>query len=672
MKISRLKIFVTISYLMFIINYLTFSQHLGSSRNIGIAAATSNPLDINSIDWNPAGLTSVVDWKLEISNFITPTITGSGLSFHNFGIAKRFSEKHAIALKYSPGSNLEFVVPTTFTFLDADNNPIVANFDKKISYNQIYSLGYASNILNNLSIGASTRFYETKISETKYSLDTNNIIKTEIQDYSSTQWSIDIGSIYEPYQNLNFGIVFKNLFVIRESEFNENYKTYQLKFPKIVRLGLSYQTLNNLLFSFDLDSKKNFNFGVEFPTINFLKLRGGVYSSNFKKFDAGTIGIGLTYQNFQLDLSYLKFFNQTNRKGTSNLQSFYESNFFDIDYNSFTSDRISVSIGIKLGKIKEQLVKIEYVEIFGEVFPSSYQTYAFRPIGKARIKNISSKPVEVKVSFYIKDLMDEPTQSRPLKLLSGENAEVPIFAIFNKAIQFVKNFSIHDGNIFVYAEPTNEFDDRYQTPVIIRGRNDWNGDVSQLRYFITPDDPEVMKFARTSIQKNIRNDATTLLSKFENAKIIFNELSRIITYVNDPNQSTDFVQYPAETLNLHGGDCDDITVCYSALLESIGIKVALIDVVPPDNPKNAHIYLMFDTEITVENAASISDNSKKYIIRKNSEGKETVWIPIETTQLSKGFTEAWNYAASEYFNDAVINNGLSKGWIRIVDLNLTY
>lgn len=651
---------------------ISFAQHLSSSRNTGIAAATSNTLDINSIDWNPASLVSIRDWRLDLTNFLTPTVPNSGLSFHNFGIAKKIVDEHTLAVRYSPGSVQEFIIPGTFMLFDEEDNPIITNFDKKISYNQKYSLGYASKILGDLAVGVGTRFHEVKIFDTKYSLDTNNIIKAQIDDYASTQWSVDVGGIYELYQNLRLGLVFKNLYVIRESELNESVAKYQLKLPKILRLGLSFEFNENFLFSVDLDTRKNFNFGTEFSLVNFLKLRNGIYSSNFDKFDAAAIGVGFAYQNFQVDLSYLKFFNQIHRKGVSNIHSFFETELLDLDYNSFTPDRISMSIGIKLGKIKEQYVKIEYVEIFGEVFPSASHTYAFKPIGKVRVKNISSKPVEARISFHIKDFMDEPTQTKPLWLLSGEVAEVPIFAVFSKAINFVKRFSIQEGNVFVHAEPTEDFDDHYQTPVIIRGRNDWNGDVSQLRYFITPDDPEVLKFARNTIQKSNVSPENSKLAKFENAKIIFNELSKVITYINDPNKSTDFVQYPSETLNLHGGDCDDITVCYSALLESIGINVALIDVIPPDNPKNAHIYMMFDTELEVENAELISDNQKKFIIRKNSKGKESIWIPVETTLISKGFNDAWNYAASEYFNNAIIKNGLIEGWIKVVDLNLRY
>lgn len=670
---SKIKFFILVLNLLSLLINSTFSQHLSSSRNIGIAAATSNAWDINSLDWNPACLISINDWRFDFTSFLTPNIANSGLSFHNFSIAKKILEKHTLAIRYSPGSVLEFIIPSTFTFFDADDNPMIANFDKKISYNQRYTLGYASEIFSELAIGVGTRFYEVKISDTKYSLDTNNIIKSLVYEYNSTQWSVDLGGIYKLTQNLNFGLVFKNLFIIRESELNENVKQYQLTLPKFLRLGLSYEFNKNFLFSLDLNTEKNFNLGGELPVIDFIKLRGGIYTKNFNKFDAMAIGAGLTYQNFQFDLSYLNFFNKTNRRGTSNIQSFFESDLLDLDYNIFAPDRVSISIGIKLGKIKGQYVKIEHVEIFGEIFPSAYYTYAFRPIGKVRVRNISSKPIEARISFLIKDFMDEPTETKPLRLLSGENAEVPIFAVFNKAIHLVKNFSIHEGNVYVYAEPNEDFDDRYQIPVIIRGRNDWNGDISQLKYFITPDDPDVLKFARNAIQKsNVNYSSYSMLAKFENAKTIFNELSNVVTYINDPNHSTDIVQYPAETLNLHAGDCEDITVCYSALLASVGIDVALIDVIPPDNPKNAHIYMMFDTELPVENAILISENSKKYIVRKNSEGKESIWIPVETTLISKGFIDAWNYGASEYFNNAIIKNGLIEGWIRILDLNSKY
>lgn len=327
-----------------------------------------------------------------------------------------------------------------------------------------------------------------------------------------------------------------------------------------------------------------------------------------------------------------------------------------------------------MGRSKETIARIEYVEMLGEVFPSSYQVYAFRPLGKARVRNVSTKPINAKVSFYVDRVMNTPTESKPYTINPNEVLEIPFFAVFNDVINSVRKFSIFDGTVFVHAEPADDDDDRYQTRVFIRGRNDWDGDVMLLRYFNTPSDPEVIRFSRMSLEKykGSIDTVNSALMKFTQAKIIFNELSNHVQYVHDPKLSRDYAQYPAETINLRGGDCDDLTVCYSSLLASVGISTAFIDVVPPNNPANSHIYLIFDTGIEAANTALISDNSKRLVLRKNDRGVETVWIPIETTVISKGFIEAWETGSAEYFQDVNINDGLVKGWVKVVDLPLGF
>ncbi len=130
------------------------------------------------------------------------------------------------------------------------------------------------------------------------------------------------------------------------------------------------------------------------------------------------------------------------------------------------------------------------------------------------------------------------------------------------------------------------------------------------------------------------------------------------------------MQYPSETLTLHGGDCDDMTVGYATMLSSVGIATAFVDVIPPEQPDNAHIYLMFDTGIEPSASQLVSENPKRFVIRKNEAGNETVWIPIETTVIRKGFDEAWRIGAEEFFRDAELNSGLVKGWVRVVDVQM--
>jgi hypothetical protein len=112
-----------------------------------------------------------------------------------------------------------------------------------------------------------------------------------------------------------------------------------------------------------------------------------------------------------------------------------------------------------------------------------------------------------------------------------------------------------------------------------------------------------------------------------------------------------------------------MTACFSSLLNSIGISTAFVDVIPPGDSLRSHIYLMFDTGVKPEFGNSISTNAKRYIVRKNRRGEESVWIPIETTVISHGFDAAWSQGSQEYFDDVEVGLGLAKGWVRIVDVN---
>jgi hypothetical protein len=218
--------------------------------------------------------------------------------------------------------------------------------------------------------------------------------------------------------------------------------------------------------------------------------------------------------------------------------------------------------------------------------------------------------------------------------------------------------------------PTEQYDDREQTRVLIHGKNDWDGTAEALRYFVTPDDPAVLRFTRDLLVQFQDTVAAAPggLESFTKARLLFNAFSGKLVYVNDPKQSADHVQYPQETLSLRGGDCDDMSVVFSSLLNSIGISTAFVDVVPPGRPKDGHIYLLFDSGLPAAQAGRITENRKRYVIRANEKGEETVWIPVETTASMHGFEAAWSLGAQEYFRDVEVELGTVKGWVRIVDV----
>lgn len=649
----------------------TYAQHLSSARGIALGAFSSFAGSIGSLDWNPAGLSSLGNLEINVSNFTSTGNQSSGIGvFNSIGIGKKFLDNQAAAVQYSPGKKLDFVLSSSFSIFDTAGNKVTAKFDQKISYNQNYSFGYSYLFSNGLSVGIGAHYFETKISDMRYRFDETNSIQSYTEEYTAQMWSIDLGLITSISEYWSQGLTIKNLFQFSEHELNQKFENYRLNLEKLLRFGFSYTGIDDFRIALDGDSKYNFQFGTEWTPDSWLQLRSGIYNSKWKSIDAVGFGLGIIYNPVRIDIAYLKFPHSENRTNTITGDVFKSNSFVDIDYTAFTADRLSLTATINLWQTRESLARIEYVEMLGEVFTASHQVYAFRPIGKARVKNISSKSIQAKVSFFVEELMTVPTDTKSYTVSPNEVIEIPFFAVFNELISAVKKFSIFDGTVFVSVETAADYDDKYQTRVLVRSKNDWDGDPMSLRYFITPNDPEIIKFTRDalSIQKLFLDSSNIAILDFLKSKIIFNVFAEKLLYVRDPMTSKDFVQYPSETLSLHGGDCDDLTVSYASLLMSIGISVALVDVVPPDQPDKAHIYLIFDSGVTPENGDMISSNPKKYIIRKNEKGKETIWIPVETTFVSKGFDEAWVEGAQQYYENAELHSAIERGWLRIIDL----
>jgi hypothetical protein len=267
--------------------------------------------------------------------------------------------------------------------------------------------------------------------------------------------------------------------------------------------------------------------------------------------------------------------------------------------------------------------------------------------------------------------MDRPTESFPVLIQPGETAEVPLTAVFNEQVLKVQSMTIKEAEVAVSTAPAERDDDRTGVKLLVYGRNAWNGDAHTLRYFVTPDDPDVIRYSRDVLLQNreLLAPAQGGREPFAEARLLVDAFAGRLMYVKDPKETGDYVQYPSETLSLRGGDCDDMTVCFSSLLSSIGISTAFVDVVPPGTPANSHIFLLFDTGVNPKYGERISENPKRFVIRKNRAGAETIWIPLETTLSAEGFEKAWLRGAQEFYEDVVVGLGLIKGWVRIVDVN---
>jgi hypothetical protein len=667
------------------------AQQVSSARGLSLGAKTADINDLQSLDWNPAGLSQIIDWEVASTNFGNITVpenraSFSGIFFQNFGIAKRFFNSHSFGIRYSPGTIFEATIPSSYTYYQKtggdDSTAVSYPYNKKVHYAERYSLGYSYLLKGNFSIGIAARLLEQRINDAiikeEYIPGTQiKNPKEEPLEYTKNSWNIDIGAQWQASPSLWIGAVAKNISSSNIDESSaEQEKISQILFnlPRFVRFGIGYHPRRNIAVGIDADTRGTFSCGYEWNITGGLFLRQGLTLSS----DSGaglsstSIGFGYAFSSVAFDIGYLHYFQQLLRTGNALASDFTRSGISNIEYNRFTPDRLAVSLRVSLGQLRISAAKIEFVDMTTtEVYPSTSMSYTGKPMGKARIRNVSDRPISARVGFFVNRYMDMPTQSESYTIPPQSVTEIPFSAVFNPVIKTVQSMELCEANVTVSSTGGDENDDQSPVRVIVYGKNDWDGKVNTLGSFVTPRDPDVMFFTRSvlNLNKDTIRATQKQLERFEKARVLFNEFSRRMMYVNDPHLSKDNVQYPSETFTLKGGDCDDMTVGFSSVLESVGISTAFVDIVPPNDPGNAHVFLLFDTGLEPQYGRLLTENEKRYIIRANSTGNETVWIPIETTMLISGFDMAWEKGAAEFLEEARLKDGLTKGWVTIVDVS---
>ncbi len=647
----------------------TYAQSLFSPRAVAISAYGPLVSDGRGFLANPAGLTGVRDWELGSATYSNVLGGGLGFVFGGITVAKRVTEHDAVAVQYSPGSMLELVLPLSLQQLD-----VPVSIDTRMRYDEPFSFGYGYALSPELSAGVDGRLRRERLSDTQaqFNLDTTGVPLLVSQvEYSLSSWLFDAGVLWRPGRHITLSAVGRNLARVVDGGLPAEFGQFHLSSSGELTVGVAVDA-GAFHFGAEGGTDKTGALGCEWTPGYRLALRGGVYFNNaeFPFAYAYGIGAGWSFSFVEVDVSYLWFAKRNRRDVTPQPGEFPAGAFRSVDLNPYTVDRVSLSLKTVLGNIRESLVRIEGVEIQEGVYPSSYQMFAYQPFGKVKVRNISGGAVSAKASFYIEKYMDQPTETPAVYLGPQEEREIPLTAVFNELVRTVSELTVREGTVYVSASPVEDYDDKYQTRVLIYGRNDWNGDVHTLRYFVTPNDAEVIRYTRdVLLQHRDSLDAVPReLETFQKARLLFNSFAGKLAYVSDPMQSADYVQYPAETLQLRGGDCDDMTVCFSSLLNAIGVSTAFVEVVPPDSGSEGHIYLLFDSGIEPELGGAITSNPKRYVVRKNSRGVETLWIPVETTVIMRGFEEAWTGGAQEYFDDVEVGLGLVKGSVRIVDV----
>lgn len=511
-------------------------------------------------------------------------------------------------------------------------------FNFKNRYTRRDSVYYRANIYNKQSVNSSSDF--------------NDI-------------SLQLGFQYELHPKIRLGLLSGNLLGFRSLNLKINdelYKTSDIyssldkKITDVIaKLGAAFLVNNNLILLSDLnfkDEKEESELfqtgGLEYCYNNFLFFRISSmmnYSvrDNFFRNIAG--GIGVTFRGFRLDYS----FNQNNQ---------YQLGL------SYSPEMITKHV---------KIVQIE--KITDNIYPVLINKYINQPIAYVKVFNSSTESKNIKAVLEIDKYINGRSETGYFEVPAKEIISIPLYAFFNDKINNIDNIELNDGTIKIYSDNLGSYQDKSRIRFIYHEKHSWNGNANDLIYYLTPSKQDIIRYTRKILAENSNFLSKTekKLRKFFQAKILFNEFSKNISYINDPDtkkQMTDKVQFADETINLRSGDCEDLVVLYSTFLNSIGISTAFVDINYSETEQNfAHIYMLIDTEIHENDRNLVSTNEKRYIIRKSKSGFNTVWIPIETIQISNGFNKAWETGAMQFYQDYNIKLGKVKNWMKIIDVN---
>ena len=96
------------------------------------------------------------------------------------------------------------------------------------------------------------------------------------------------------------------------------------------------------------------------------------------------------------------------------------------------------------------------------------------------------------------------------------------------------------------------------------------------------------------------------------------------------------LQFPRQTFEYRSGDCDDLTILYCALLESVGVETAAITI-------PGHIFMAFAIEAPPSEVRTSYLHPDDFIFVDGMS-----WVPVEITDRNGGFLRAWQSAAREW------------------------
>lgn len=276
------------------------------------------------------------------------------------------------------------------------------------------------------------------------------------------------------------------------------------------------------------------------------------------------------------------------------------------------------------------------------IFPVFLKYYDNHPLGQVILHNYETQPAQqIALSLEMKGFMDGPRDLAVVRTLGpGRDATVDLQALFNERLLTVAEATKQSLTLtLTYTQGGRTNTEVYTPTVVVQHRNGmtWDDD-RHFAAFVSSRDPAAFGFSR-GVLAVVRESLNPAVNPEIQTAIAFQSALRQsgLVYVKDPasafnnrqSETVDSLQFPQETLGLRSGDCDDLTILWCALLESVGIETAAFTL-------PGHILPAFALTASPREALELWGSEGDFVVR---DGK--VWVPFEATLLQEGFASAW-------------------------------
>jgi hypothetical protein len=611
---------------------------------------------------NPSNYFNVNDWGISLQ--YGAEFSGSvSSSLYLLAISKKLSN-HSLSARYTPGYQKEFFFATGESIII--NDTTTQSLEASYTYKELFGLGYSYKFNKQFNLGLTVRFFEQDFNQQIVKPvfgDTLYLVQESLAEKINF-WKADLGIDYILNDKLQIRLASINLLNFGDNPTIEEFAGFEMKQERGAFIAASYFPFDFFNLNLIYETTSSFQFSAAGHANNFIYGVTAFHDYYQEPYIAGLIPVfGYRTDLFEILLSGVTYFSERNTDAS--FSQFYEEGIDNIINNRYSFDKIVISLAVNINSTPEKKVELIDVEIVREIYPTFYDMYLDQPFAYGKVVNISTEQVNVTPSVYIEGMTEDKIDSPQMLIEPGDTATVPFYLIIPEKYNLDKaNLSYAD---FYVTVSSNQPDDQLQKASLINSVNAWDGNVVNLRYFINKEMNYSMSYAKSVLSENktMLDSLPAAMYEFEKAKILFNDFVRKMVYVSDPRASVEYVQFPKQTFELKGGDCDDLSVAYCSVLESVGIQTALVDY--KSNGDLRHVNVLFNTKLSPSDARSITNNDSKYFLRKNEQGKDEIWIPVETTSLTD-FNEAWNLGVEKFNREAIDELGIASGKVEIVDV----